>query len=95
VSLVKRNTIIFDSESETVALMDFSINEYSVNGKKPVELYKENITVEDDIEKDLLDGMVNSYTSLFKIIDKDISKNIVILKGLINNNQLENNRYLI
>jgi len=33
VSLVKKNTLIFDNESETAALMDFAINEININGQ--------------------------------------------------------------
>jgi hypothetical protein len=84
VSLVKKDTIIFDNESETAALMDFAINEYKINGKKAVELYKENIMTENDIEKDILDGLLTSYTSFFKIADINKHDSKVILIDLFN-----------
>lgn len=84
VSLVKRDTIVFDSESESAALMDFAINEYQINGKKAVELYKETVLLETNIEGEILDGLLKSYTSLFKIADINKKENKLILIDLIN-----------
>jgi len=46
--LIKRDTLITDDESEITALMDFSINEYQINGKKAVQLYKDKVMVVGD-----------------------------------------------
>jgi hypothetical protein len=84
VSLVKKDTLIFDNESETAALMDFAINEYQINGKKAVELYNENIMTENDIEIDILNGLLKSYTSFFKINDISQKESKIILTDLLN-----------
>ena len=65
--LVKKDALMFDNESETVALMDFAINECRINGKTAVELYKEKVRVDNDIETEILNALIKSHTSLFKI----------------------------
>lgn len=84
VSLVKRDTIVLDSESESAALMDFAINEYQINGKKPIEIYKETVLLENNIEGEILDGLLKSYTSLFTIADINKNENKLILIDLLN-----------
>ena len=84
--LVKKDALMFDNESETVALMDFSINECRINGKTAVELYKEKVRVDNDIETEILDGLINSYTSLFKITNIKRSEKKLILADLLKNN---------
>jgi hypothetical protein len=82
--VVKRDTLIFDNESETAALMDFAINEYQLNGKNAVELYKDKVRLENDIEKEILDSLLKSYTSFFKIINVKRNENKLILSDLLN-----------
>lgn len=84
--LVKKDALMFENESETVALMDFSINECRINGKTAVELYKEKVKVDNDIETEILDGLINSYTSLFKITNVKRREKKLILADLLNNN---------
>ena len=83
--LVKKEALMFDNESETVALMDFAINECRINGKTAVELYKEKVRVVNDIENEILDGLINSYTSLFKITNIKRSEKKLILTDLLKN----------
>lgn len=83
VSLVKKNALIFDNESETAALMDFAINEYKINGNSAVQLYKDKGIFENKIEKDILEASLNSYTSLFKLTNIISQKNTLILTDLI------------
>ena len=84
--IVKKDNLIFDNESESIALMDFIINECRINGKTVVELYKEKVKVDNDIETEILDGLINSYTSLFKIIDINKSDRKLILLDVLKNN---------
>jgi hypothetical protein len=81
----KRKTLIFDNESESAGLMDFCINEYNIDGKNAAQLYKENEQL-DDIEAEILDALVKSYTSLFKVIDVKEEDNKLILVDLLNKN---------
>ena len=86
VSLVKKNAFIFNNESETAALMDFSINEYKINGNSAVQLYKDNSMYENHIEDEILEASLKSYTSLFKLTNIISQKNTLILSDLINLN---------
>jgi len=86
VSLVKKNALIFNNESETAALMDFAINEYKINGNSAVQLYKDKGMFENQIEVDILDALLKSYTSLFKITNIISQKNTLILTDLLNIN---------
>jgi len=86
VSLVKKNTLIFDNESETAALMDFAINEININGNSAVQLYKDKGIFENNIERIILKALLNSYTSLFKLTNIISHKNTLILTDLININ---------
>jgi hypothetical protein len=84
--LVKKDALMFDNESETITLMDFAINECHINGKNAVKLYKEKVMVDNDIETEILAGLINSYTSLFKITNVNISEKKLILADILNNN---------
>lgn len=84
--LIRKETIITDAESDITALMDFSINEYLINGKKAVQLYREKVRLENDIEGEILDALVKSYTSLFKINDVRQKDNKLIMDDLLNKN---------
>jgi len=84
--LVKRDTLITDDESDITALMDFTINEYQINGKKMVQLYKEKVLIENNIEEEILDALIKSYTSLFKIADINHKDNKLFFDDLLNTN---------
>lgn len=86
VSLVKKNALIFDNESETAALMDFAINECKINGNSAVQLYKDKGIFENQIEGDILDALLKSYTSLFKITNIKSQNNTLRLTDLLNIN---------
>jgi hypothetical protein len=83
--IVRKDNLIFDNESESVALMDFIINECRINSKTTVELYKEKVKVDKDIETEILDGLINSYTSLFKITHVNRSEKKLILADVLKN----------
>jgi len=85
--LIKRDTLITDDELDITALMDFSINEYQINGKKAVQLYKDKVMLENDIEEEILDALIKSYTSLFKIADIKQKDSKLILADLLNKNR--------
>jgi hypothetical protein len=84
--LVKRDSLIFNSESESNALMDFAINEFETNCKNAVQLYKDKVILENDIEGEILDALLNSYTTLCKITDVKRKHNTLILTDLLNTN---------
>jgi len=82
--IVSGNTLIFDSEDETHVLMDFALNEYKVNNKNTIEIYREKIGWQNEIEKDLLDALLSSYTSLFKITSISEAENTLLLYDILN-----------
>lgn len=84
--LVKRDALIFNSELESTALMDFAINEFETNGKNAVQLYKEKVMLENDIEGEILDALLKSYTTFCKITDIKRKRNTLILTDLLNIN---------
>jgi hypothetical protein len=61
-------------------------NEYHINGKKAVQLYKDKVMLKNDIEGEILDALVKSYTSLFKIVDINQKDNKLILIDTLNKN---------
>ncbi|NMX22261.1 hypothetical protein C5S30_07590 [ANME-1 cluster archaeon GoMg4] len=82
--IVRGGTLIFDSEDETNVLMDFALNEYRVNNKNTIEIYREKIGWQDEIEKDILDALLSSYTSLFKVTSISEAENTLLLNDILN-----------
>ena len=82
--IVRGGTLIFDSEDETSVLMDFALNEYRVNNKKTIEIYREKIGWQNEIEKDILDALLSSYTSLFKVTSISEAENTLLLNDILN-----------
>ncbi|MCY6354639.1 hypothetical protein [Clostridium sp. ZS2-4] len=72
------------ADSEMMFLLDFVIHEYKVNGKTMVQLYRENVGSENEIEEDILKALDNSYLSLFRVVNLSPSKNLVFLKDVFN-----------
>ncbi len=80
----KDGTLIFDSEYETHILMDFMITEYQTKERRVVEIYKEKIGGENDIENEILDGLIASYTSLFKVVSTSKKEKTLTLYNILN-----------
>ncbi len=75
---------IFDSEDETSVLMDFALNEYRLNNKNTIEVYREKMDWRNEIERDILDALLSSYTSLFKVTSISESENTLLLDDILN-----------
>lgn len=82
--IVHGDTIVFDSEDETSVLMDFALNDYPLGNKNTVEIYREEIGWQNEVEKEILDALLSSYTSLFKVISILEAENALYLKDLLN-----------
>lgn len=82
--IVRGDTLIFDSEDETSVLMDFALNEYRVSNKNTIEIYREKIGWQNEKEKDILDALLSSYTSLFKVISISEAENALLLNDILN-----------
>lgn len=82
--IVRGGTLIFDREDETSILMDFALNEYRVNNRNTIEVYWEKMGWQNEMERDILDALLASYTSLFKVISISESENTLVLNDVLN-----------
>jgi len=83
----KGDKFFFNSEDETSVLMDFALNDYRFINKNSIEKYQEKFGGIDQIEKNILDALINSYTSLFKIVSVKPWEITVELKDLLNDTE--------
>jgi hypothetical protein len=77
-------TLIFESEDESSVLMDFALNDYPVNNQNTMKLYRDTKGWENEIEKEILDAHLVSYTSLFKVISISKEEYTLLLRDLLN-----------
>ncbi len=82
--IAQGDSFVFDSEEETSVLMDFVLNEYRVNNKNAIEIYQEKVGWQNEIEKDILDALLSSYTSLFKVTSISKAENMLLLNDILN-----------
>ncbi|MBU2443944.1 MAG: hypothetical protein KJ666_00015 [Bacteroidetes bacterium] len=82
--IVHRDALVFDSKDETSILMDFALNEYRVNNMNTIEIYHEKIGGQNEIERDILNALLSSYTSLFKITSISEPENTLLLNDILN-----------
>lgn len=80
----RNRTLILDDESEFSVLMDYAVYEYRSQGKNAVERYREEIGGENPVECKLLDAMVVSSISLFKVLSVSKRTHTVHLHDLVN-----------
>jgi hypothetical protein len=64
--MVEGGKIVFSGEQESDVLMDFALNDFREGGMTAVERYAEKAGGADEIEKELIEGLLASYTSLFR-----------------------------
>ena len=67
--VARGDTFVFESEAEMNVLMDYALYEYRLHGQSIVQLYREQTTSPSPMQRELLDGMCESYTSLFRITE--------------------------
>ncbi len=61
------DTLMFENKGEMDILMDFALNEYRVNNKNTIEIYREKIGWQNKIEKEILDALASSSRICFII----------------------------
>lgn len=83
--IARGDVFVFDTEDEASVLMDFALNDCTVNNRNAVQQYRDTIGWENDIEKEILDARLSSYTSLFKATLISKSEHITYLDDLLNN----------
>jgi hypothetical protein len=78
------DTLVFDTDEEMSIMMDFALNDYQQQGRTAVEVAWENQDWENEMEKDHLEGLLRSYTSLFKVTAVNSSENIIEIMDVLN-----------
>lgn len=81
--ILEEDTIVFEEEYEQDVLMDFLINERINEDKSLAETYLQLHGGNNRIEEDILNALVSSYTSLFKIKAIIEDDKTVILEDLL------------
>ena len=82
--IARGDTLLFDSDDETSVLMDFALHEYKINNKNTIKIYREKIGWQNEIEKDILDALLASYTSLFRVTSFFRRENTLLLNDVLN-----------
>src|SRR6266568_702830 len=67
--VARGDTFVFESEAEMNVLMDYALYEHRLGGQSLVQRYREQTTSLSPMQGELLDGMCQSYTSLFRITE--------------------------
>jgi hypothetical protein len=81
--IAEGNAVFFGSMDETDVVMDFALNDYTVEGRNAVQIYRERYGG-NEVELDILDALLSSYTSLFKITSVPRKENVVFFDDIIN-----------
>ncbi len=74
--------MVFDSDDESDVLMDFLIYEKGKNGAKLIEMFFESDVELEDLEEEILEGMIDYQSSLFEITSIDRDKHTLQLVDL-------------
>ncbi len=77
--IARGDTFVFESEAEMNVLMDYALYEYRVHGQTLVQGYREKTTPLSPMQQELLDGMCQSYTSLFRIMAVQSTESVLVL----------------
>ncbi|MCK4730363.1 MAG: hypothetical protein KAT28_03525 [Candidatus Aenigmarchaeota archaeon] len=80
----KNDIMLYETEDEMGVLMEFTMHEQMKNNKNAIEIYRDKYREQNRIEKTILDAMLLSYTSLFRVISSLESENIVLLYDVLN-----------
>ena len=80
--LVSNDTFVFNDENDMNVMMDFILHEFEIKeNKNYIKIYFEKEKY-NNIEREILKSYLNSYTSLFEIVDNNSDTASVILKDI-------------
>jgi len=82
--IAEGDALLFDSMDETDVLMDFALNDYRVDSRNAFRNYRQNYGG-NELELDILDALLSSYTSLFKVTSVSRAQKLVFLNDILNN----------
>jgi hypothetical protein len=77
--VARGNTFVFESEAEMNVLMDYALYEHRRYGQSLVQRYREQTTSLSPMQRALLDGMCQAYTSLFRIAEVQAAESTLVL----------------
>jgi len=80
------NQMHYDDEEQAVTHMDFALNDYRIDGQTAVERYRDAQAWDTEIERDILDNLVQAETSLFKLTAVDPAESQLVLTDLLTGN---------
>lgn len=80
--IVRGKTFIFESMNEMNAVTDMALHEHRVNNKNAIEVYRETVGWDSEMEKEILDALLSSYVSLFRITAIAKSEHMLLLHDL-------------
>lgn len=78
------DTVVYDTEEAQSVHMDFILHEYRQNGTTLIERYRDTEDGDSELERDLLDAMVQSETSLFRVTETDPPASRVVIEDILN-----------
>jgi hypothetical protein len=78
------DVLVFEGEEDMDVLYEFALHEYRQNEKTAVELFRERELWESEMEKEFLDTVIRSSTSLFRVTSVDRSESLLVLEDLLN-----------
>lgn len=78
------NEMHYDDEEQAVTHMDFALNDYRIDGQTAVERYRDARAWDSEVERDILDHLVQAETSLFKLTSVDPKESQLVLTDLLN-----------
>lgn len=83
-NMLEDNTIVFEEDYEQDVLMDFIINEHINGCKSTAEAFLQSKSLENDMERYILNALISSYTSLFKVESILRDEKVTILNDILN-----------
>jgi hypothetical protein len=81
--IAEGNAVFFDNMDATDVVMDFALNDYTAEGKNAIQIYRQRYGG-DELELDILDALISSYTSLFKVTSVSRREKLVFCDDIIN-----------
>jgi len=83
------NNVFFEFDDEISYVMDFAINDIKTRGKTLAQLYQKDIGGKSKIQNQILQAMISSYTSLFRVEKTNNTNHAITLYDLLNNNKIK------
>lgn len=82
------STLFLEHEYEMDFITDYFIFDFNINGRNPVQIFKENEIIKmSDEENELIESYICSYCSLFKVVSVDKSESVLYLYDLLSDEE--------